>query len=208
MGSTANRHQPRQRVIEAALSVVQDGGLEMLTIEALVETSGVSNGSIYHHFGSRDGVIVAVFLDSFDRCIASLNPALDQRPARQVVPDLVHRYLNWIESNPVRGRFIYAAATNNSVQGSAQDILYHKNTIFTPIAEWFASRTARGEIRHLPVWSLDPVVMGPAHECARRFLASPQRFDLITARALASDAAWAIVRPTSATNSTTPGREG
>lgn len=194
MGSTAKPDQPRQRVIDAALSVAEDRGLEALTIEALVETSGVSNGSIYHHFGSRDGVIVAVFLDSFERCISSLTPALDERPARQVVPDLVHRYLNWIEHNPVRGRFIYAAATSKSMRSSAQDTLHHKNTIFTPIAEWFATRAARGEIRPLPVWSLDPIVMGPAHECARRFLASPQRFDLTTARDLASHAAWATVR--------------
>lgn len=187
--------EARHRVIRASLSIVEDGGLSALTIDRLVAASGVSNGSIYHHFGSRDGVVASVFIDSFEHCIGALVPALDARPARQVVPELVRRYLDWIATNPVRGRFIYTAAVSSSIRASRHDTSAAKNSMFIPIAEWFAARAARGEIRRLPPWSLDPIVMGPAHECARRFLAGPDGLDLVEARELAASAAWAIVHP-------------
>lgn len=195
MHARSTTASPREQIIDAALTVVERGGVPALTIAALVKASGVSNGSIYHHFGSRDGVVVAVFLDSFERCIADLMAALDERPAEQVVRDLACRYLDWVAANPARARFVYAAATSGGVTASAQDTVERKHAIFMPIARWFAIRSARGELRPLPAWSLDAVVMGPAHECARRFLAAPDRFDLAAARDLASAAAWAIIRP-------------
>lgn len=41
-----------QRLLQCALAIVDRDGLEALTIRALVQESGISNGSVYHHFGS------------------------------------------------------------------------------------------------------------------------------------------------------------
>lgn len=196
MRTAAVTRSPREQIIDAALALVADGGLDALTIGALITASGVSNGSIYHHFGSRDGVIAAVFLDSFERCVGHLTAALDDRGSETVVRDLVARYVDWIAANPARARFLYAAPASGGMQASDADaVTGRKHAIFAPVAAWFARRAAEGEIRQLPVWSLDPIVMGPAHECARRHLDAPGHLDLAAARDLASSAAWAIVRP-------------
>jgi AcrR family transcriptional regulator len=179
--------ETRQVVLSTALELVTEGGLDALTISRLTTRSGVSNGSVYHHFGSRGGVLGELYRDSYERCVASLVPALDGRPAADVVPELVSRYLDWIVANQARARFIYAA----SAEGEVPD---GKTVILGPVAAWFVQRMERGEVRALPVWALDPVVMGPAHECARRFLAAPGQFDLGTARRLAAEAAWAVAR--------------
>lgn len=47
----------RSRILEAARALIVRSGYDQMSIWALSEASGASNGSIYHHFGSRDGVL-------------------------------------------------------------------------------------------------------------------------------------------------------
>ncbi|WP_369026087.1 TetR/AcrR family transcriptional regulator [Qipengyuania sp. RANM35] len=57
----ARSKMTRERVLEAATQLVLERGHEALAMKDLVELSGVSNGSIFHHFGSRDGVLEEIF---------------------------------------------------------------------------------------------------------------------------------------------------
>lgn len=156
-----------------------------MTIAALTERSGMSNGSIYHHFGSRAGVFAQLYADSYGRCVAAMLPALDERAACDAVPDLTLRYLDWVVENPSRARFLYAAPGHADPSA--------KQAEFAPVLAWFLTRMERAEMRSLPPWALEPVAMGPAHESVRRFLLGV--FDLPAARELVADAVWAVLKP-------------
>lgn len=55
-----------QRMLDAAESLISEGGLEALTVDAVVRRAGTSNGSLYARFGDRLGLLAAVqdrFLD-------------------------------------------------------------------------------------------------------------------------------------------------
>nr|MDT0661129.1 TetR/AcrR family transcriptional regulator [Micromonospora sp. DSM 115978] len=182
----------QQTILDAALAIVDADGLDALTISALTARSGASNGSIYHHFGNRGGIIRALYADSLRHCVAALVPAFDTRPAAQVIPDLVHRYLTWVATNQARARFIYAASL--SADARHDDVRDGKAATFAPLDAWYARQAAAGEVRPMPLWAFDAIAMGPAHECARRFLADPS-FDLDAAGPAAAYAAWATARP-------------
>ena len=190
----AEGNDRRRAILDAALALVEKGGLPNLTIKGLAEVSGASNGSIYHHFSNRAGVIAALYRESFQSCIDELVTVLDDRPAVEVVPDIAARYLRWVATNPARARFIYAAAVGDSL-GDPAGLLQFKEEVFAPVAAWISQRVTSKELRPVPLWSLDPVVMGPAHECARRFLAAPNDFPLTDATTLVRDATWAVLRP-------------
>ncbi|GAA1350987.1 TetR/AcrR family transcriptional regulator [Catellatospora bangladeshensis] len=170
-------------MLDAALALVEAG--QPVTIGALTARSGVSNGSIYHHFGSRAGVFEVLYDDSFALCVAAMTPALAAGGAEEVVRGLAVRYLDWVAANPARARFLYTAplTVDPAVKAAA----------FAPVAQWFAEQAERGRVRGIPSWALDPVVMGPAHECARRFLLG--LVDLAEARELVADAVWGAVAP-------------
>lgn len=51
----------REKVLEAAESLVIESGHEAMAMKDLVTRSGISNGSIFHHFGSKDGVLEEIF---------------------------------------------------------------------------------------------------------------------------------------------------
>src|ERR1700690_121389 len=50
----------RARVVEAAMLLFWERGFERTGISDLAERSGVRSGSIYHLFGSKEGVLLAV----------------------------------------------------------------------------------------------------------------------------------------------------
>ncbi|WP_170191751.1 TetR/AcrR family transcriptional regulator [Saccharothrix syringae] len=179
------RSTSQQAVLDAALALVAEGGLDAVTIGALTARSGVSNGSVYHHFGSRAGLLAVLYRESFAHCMAALVPALEVGDARKAVRAVVARYLEWVADHPGRAHFLYAAPE------SADPAV--KLAAFRPVARWFAARMAAGELREVPLWALDPVVMGPAHECARRHLR--HGFDLGPAVDLVADAVWGAVAP-------------
>jgi len=50
----------RQAWIDAVLGALVDGGIEAVRIDRLCEKLGVTKGSFYHHFASRDDLLEAV----------------------------------------------------------------------------------------------------------------------------------------------------
>ncbi|MDR6595512.1 TetR/AcrR family transcriptional regulator [Saccharothrix longispora] len=179
------RTTSRRAVLDAALELVAEGGLDAVTISALTARSGVSNGSVYHHFGSRSGLFAVLYRESFEHCVTTLLPALEHDEPERAVRELVARYLGWVAGDTGRARFLYAAPLT---AGPAV-----KASVFQPVAAWFAARAEEGALRPYPAWALDPVVMGPAHECARRHLA--YGFDLGACAEPVADAVWGAVAP-------------
>ena len=51
---------PRQRLLDAAIGYVSDHGLADLSLRRLAEELGTSHRMLIHHFGSKDGLWVAI----------------------------------------------------------------------------------------------------------------------------------------------------
>ncbi|MEU6371637.1 TetR/AcrR family transcriptional regulator [Streptomyces sp. NPDC046909] len=51
--------QSTDRMLDAALAILEREGMEGLNIAAVSRESGVSNGALYHRFGDRHGLLVA-----------------------------------------------------------------------------------------------------------------------------------------------------
>jgi AcrR family transcriptional regulator len=67
-GSRSGRSRnTRERVLDIVLEQLEEGGEAAVRMDDLHDRSGVSIGSIYHHFGDRDGVIAAAQLRRFAR---------------------------------------------------------------------------------------------------------------------------------------------
>lgn len=49
-----------RRMIEATRALLAEGGLAAVTVAAVARRSGTSNGSLYHRFGDRQGLLLAV----------------------------------------------------------------------------------------------------------------------------------------------------
>ena len=71
---TPNRRGARSReaVLDAAERLIAEQGYEAATVAALVKEAGIPASSIYHYFGSKDGVLLAVMERGAGRFFAEL----------------------------------------------------------------------------------------------------------------------------------------
>jgi AcrR family transcriptional regulator len=63
----ARAHATIQRAIDVTAELIDQRGEEGVRLQDVVNRSGVSAGSLTHHFGSRDGLVAAALMARYDR---------------------------------------------------------------------------------------------------------------------------------------------
>ena len=58
-----------ERLIEAAVELLDEGGEDAVTVAAIIQRAGVTTGSLYHHFGDRNGLVATAHARRFDRLL-------------------------------------------------------------------------------------------------------------------------------------------
>jgi len=77
----------RDTMLDAAEQLAAEGGVTAVTIRAVSERAGISNGAIYHAFGSRGGLVGRAWVRAARRFLALQREAVDAEddPVRAVV---------------------------------------------------------------------------------------------------------------------------
>lgn len=96
-GGTQPRHSrralsARRAVLDTSAVVFADKGYEATSIAELVERSGISVGSIYHHFGGKAEVFTALYDEYYQRQ-RRLTEEANARAREDGEPDLLRIYL-------------------------------------------------------------------------------------------------------------------
>lgn len=69
--------ESRARLLLAAWELLAEGGSRATTVQAVSERAGISRGSISWHFGSKEGLIVAVVNSAFDALAENISGVFD-----------------------------------------------------------------------------------------------------------------------------------
>jgi AcrR family transcriptional regulator len=186
--------ETKQRLLDAALAVHAAGGTEGFTVHAVVAASGVSLGSLYHHFGSFDGLAAALY----SRCMAGL---LDEivdaltrtRTPRSGVRAVVTAYLNHVTQNPASARFVHASAYAAYLPAHAETIAAMKTPRMARMAAWLAPHVASSAVVDLPDPLTEMLLIGPVAELSRRWLNGAD-IDLAHAARVLPDRVWAALQ--------------
>jgi TetR/AcrR family transcriptional repressor of nem operon len=67
--ATEKGRATRQKIVDAATSVVQSRGVEGATLEEICRTASVSKGQLYHYFVSKQSLIQAVAQNTVDKVL-------------------------------------------------------------------------------------------------------------------------------------------
>lgn len=86
--------ETKERIFRAAKRILQKNGYEELSIKNICEEAGVSNGSFYHHFKTKDDLLSYYIEDQ-----PNINPDLLDLPknADEAKIAIIHVYLNYVE---------------------------------------------------------------------------------------------------------------
>jgi AcrR family transcriptional regulator len=62
-------------LLDAALELIEEGGSQAITVRAVATRAGVAPMGVYSRFGSKDGLLEALFVQGFDGLHAALTEA-------------------------------------------------------------------------------------------------------------------------------------
>ncbi len=186
--------ETRQRLLDAALTVHATHGQDGFTVQAILAASGVSLGSLYHHFTNVDGLAAALYARCMADLLDGIVAALERtRTARAGVRAVVTSYLAFVSAEPAKARFIHASAYASYLPANADAIAETKNPRMARMARWLAPHTAAGTIVDLPDPLTEMLLIGPVAELSRRWLNGAD-LDLAKAAKLLPDRIWAALQ--------------
>jgi AcrR family transcriptional regulator len=179
------------RLLSTALDVFAESGQDGFTVSAVTTASGVSLGSLYHHFGSFDGLAAALYSKCMAQLFDALIAALQRtRTARTGIRALVVTYLRFTEEHPAAARFIHASAYAGYLAAHASQINAAKAPRLEAVAGWLRPHVASGELAHLPEPLIEILLIGPVAETARRWLSGVPGVDIGQAVRVLPDRIW------------------
>ncbi|MDP9869575.1 MULTISPECIES: TetR/AcrR family transcriptional regulator [Streptosporangium] len=183
------------RVLAAALDLYAAEGPGGLTMTALIAATGVSSGSLYHHFGSFDGLAAALYSHCMSELLDTLVAALERsRTARTGVRAFVGAYLRFVQDNRAAAHFIHASSYAGFLPAHAGRIAEAKAPRMRRIADWLRPHVEAGHVIALPDPLTEMLVIGPVAEISRRWLAGAPDVDLAVAARLLPERIWQSVR--------------
>ncbi|MDI3405178.1 TetR/AcrR family transcriptional regulator [Streptomyces cavernicola] len=160
-----------EQVLDAALRIYGESGEGGLTVEAITRASGVSSGSIYHHFGSMHGVVLALAERWLGRLLGELVTTLTEASgARAAVDGVVHAYLGFVRTHPDAARLLHSATVDKHTMAAVEKVRDSQEARLSPVAVWIDAHVASGELAPLPAPLIESLVLGPVVAVARRWL--------------------------------------
>jgi AcrR family transcriptional regulator len=111
----------REAVLDGAERLIAQHGYTAATVAALVEEAGVPPSSIYHHFGSMQGVVLAALERGVERFFGELRVA-DERAGseRDRLRPMVDAVATALERNPGFTRSLVVLATQPRGTGGGE----------------------------------------------------------------------------------------
>lgn len=194
MSKQARGQATTDRVLDAALACVVRDGVQGATIQDIAARSGVSIGSIYHHFGSRERILLELYRRCLERMLAHVTRAvLRRRGARDGVRALVTSYLRFVEANRHEALLIFAAAHTELTRDFRPELAELAARVTAPLAEWLAPHVAAGSVVALPRALYEVVLIGPAAEASRRILSGAPGLSFASARRVLPELVWSAI---------------
>ncbi len=169
----------RRAILDAALACFLKSGFDAATIEHIRDASGASFGSIYHHFGSKQAIAAALYVEGLEEVERALRSA--RQPHSDVRAGLkaqVRSYFDWLKTNRDMALYIFRVSTADQAGRAAEQIDQVNLESQQGLADWLRPFVERGEVVRMPEDLYDTVVFGPCSHFARHWLAGREELQI------------------------------
>jgi len=162
--------ETRTRVLDAARELLMEQGISAVTMKDVHARSGVSNGSLFHHFGSKDGILEALFVAERRAYLGAVGAAIvayrgdpcDAFGAGAAAAVLFHA------EDPQRYMRLIAAFSNS-------EWLFRNEAIWAelireveaPVMLWATPHFQSGTLPALPPALIQSYMLGPAEQATQ-----------------------------------------
>jgi AcrR family transcriptional regulator len=147
----------RKELLQNARAAFAEHGYSEAPIEAVVRAAGMTKGALYHHFGSKQGLFVAVVRDVAEQIAASVGTGLSGAPTKAKFLHACTEYLLATQAADVR-RILLIDAPAVLDAAAAQEL---ENELgVAPLRAALAELKAEGELECKDIDALAHVLNG------------------------------------------------
>ncbi|GAA4569729.1 TetR/AcrR family transcriptional regulator [Planotetraspora kaengkrachanensis] len=194
MKSAKHGRDGRTRIIEGALRRFSQDGVSATTLASLREESGVSVGSFYHHFASKEhvfGVLYAEILQAYQE--AFIGELTRHDDARSGIEAIVALHMSWCGENPERARLLISERPPRREEPGGAEVNDGRRAFFRQVADWWRPHMKEGLLQPVHPTMCYVLWLGPAQEMCRLWFAGAHQPTEEEIRGL-GEAAWNSLR--------------
>jgi AcrR family transcriptional regulator len=193
----ARTAERRQAILEAALRCFIEHGYDATTIDDICAGAGASIGSVYYHFGSKEQMAGALWLDGYRGFGAAVSRTLaDSRSVEAAIRDVAVIPLRWARGNEALARFNLDRSSGQVLRSVSAEVQAAAAALCAVVTDWTLPHIKRGTIRPWAAATYVSLWCGPSGDLARRWLheGPPWQDHLDEAEEAFGEAAWLASR--------------
>jgi len=184
----------KQQVVAAALICFTEKGVEKTTVADICRRSGCSVGSLYHHFGNKEGVAGELFIHAIELLNSDLLERLLRcRTVASGVRTVVTQYSDWVTAHPDYARYLHSGDVEFTPAARTRLREIYRDHI-AAVFDWFYPFVAGGEMRALPPETYVPLISGPIRDYTRQWLSGRVKKEPAAVKTVFAEAAWNAVK--------------
>ena len=134
-------------LVETAVQVIQDEGIEALTLRDVGARLGVSRTALYRHFDGKEALLARVASEGFKRFHAALAKAAEGAEARGIdpLPAMALAYLRFARAHPSHYQTMFSGVVTDMTRDP--ELARHGEAAFTVLLEAIRTGQRQGRIR-------------------------------------------------------------
>jgi AcrR family transcriptional regulator len=153
------------RILQKALELFSEKGYDATSVREICEAAGITKPTLYHFYGSKEGVYRAIVEGALERFRTDMVLALSgEGSLRDRLVRMARAYVDATLREPDLARFIMALVHNSPGSAPATDFVRFYDAILTELARTMDGAVARGEISPGPTDVRLLVIMGALGE--------------------------------------------
>lgn len=161
----------RDRITSAAAALFDTRGYESTSVAAVCQEAGVSNGSFFHAFETKEALGAELFMSALESYHGAMLNAVAAGPdAWDGVACLVNAHLNWVVKDRTSARFLFEQSRSEWIV-HMRDRQAKENQDFAQCLDvWRLPHVAAGQLVDLPRGVFLAQLIGPAQIFCRAWL--------------------------------------
>ena len=160
-----------ERILQSALTLFSERGYDATSVREICTASGITKPTLYHFYGSKEGVYRALVDGALDRMRVDITRALEEDGS---LADRLRRltlaYFDSTRREPDMARFIAALIHGPPSSAPHTDFLTFYDHVLAQVAGVMAAAEERGEVSPGPADARLLVLMGAIGEAVHGHL--------------------------------------
>lgn len=166
----------KERIQTAALHLFDTQGFAATSVAQIREQAGVSNGSFFHAYKTRDNLCADLYLMALRAYHTALLAGLPPS-ARDGIRALITAHLEWVVTSGPLARFLFEQTRPEWLEDIRAEQAAENAALAKALSDWRDPLTATGQLRPMPAMMFFAQLIGPAQVFCRAWLSGRDATD-------------------------------